>query len=259
MSMSGILGSLPDLCDQIHRSNAWAGWLEAEPDLRRVGSTHDLVALTAKGGNPLAADQMLGALVRLAAADGGNQQLAVVLLLHLLEPGIRTLARRFRDLDADATALVAGELTVQIRTFPWRRRTRAFAANLLLDVKAVLLRELQVTGPWTRAGLSYDVVLVDPLNSEQVLRLLDRAEPGPGESGELDLADLVLWASRTGVADPADLAMVLEIAGSRDRKPRRVPVVAAAHGIPERTLRHRHGATVARLRSAAHRYLAAAA
>ena len=259
MPMSGILGSLPDLCDQIQRSDAWAGWLAAEPDLRRVDSAHDLVALTAKGGDPLAADQMVGALVRLAAADGGDQQQAVVLLLHLLEPGICTLTHRLRDLDADAAALVVGELTVQIRAFPWRSRTRAFAANLLLDVKAVLLRELAVTGPWTQAGVPYGVVLVDPLCSEQVDQLLDRVEPGVGESDGLDLVDLVLWASRAGVADPGDLAMVLEIAGSHNREPRRLPAVAAAHGIPPRTLRRRHGATVARLRSAADRYLAAAA
>lgn len=68
------------------------------------------------------------ALVRVAAVDGMNDPDAATVLVHLLEAGVRRLVRQISELSSDAVPLVLGELTVRIRSFPWRRRTRAHAA-----------------------------------------------------------------------------------------------------------------------------------
>jgi len=66
----------------------------------------------------------------------------LLVTLHLLSDGVGLLASRLRDLHADAARLAVGELVAQIPLVPWRRRTSAFAVNLLLDTRAALLREL---------------------------------------------------------------------------------------------------------------------
>ncbi len=128
-------------------------------------------------GDPRRADEVLGALVRLAAADGQNDPDAVLLLPAPALKWRRRAGRSARDLTGDVLALVVGELTVQIRAFPWRRRTRAYAANLLLDTKTALWRELRPhrTRTFPHAG----EVLVDPTDGERSARLLDRTAPGP--------------------------------------------------------------------------------
>lgn len=97
----------------------------------------------------------------------------MLLLLNLLSDGASALPARRSDLARDALALVVGELTVQIRAFPWRRRTRAYAASLLLVTKAALLRQLRPHR--TRTFPNAGEVLVDPTDPAGVADLLDVA------------------------------------------------------------------------------------
>ena len=107
---------------------------------------------------PARADEVIGALVRLAAADGADDPDALLVLLHLLSGGVHALAAKLAHLSDNILTVVVGELTCQDPPLPLARRTRAHAKNLLLDTKQALLRgEL-------RAGLPDQpgVVLVDP-------------------------------------------------------------------------------------------------
>ena len=248
-------GSWDVLVDRLVVEDAAARWGRLEPVCAGPVCLRQLAAELGRGGNPRRADEVLGALVRLAAADGQNDPDAVLLLLHLLSDGAVALAARLSDLTGDVLALVVGELTVQIRAFPWRRRTRAYAANLLLDTKAALWRELRPhrTRTFPHAG----EVLVDPTDGERSARLLDRTTHGPGEHDELDLVDVLVWAERTGVVDAGDVALLLEVERARETGGPAQLRVAGAWGINERTLRRRRERTVAALRAASGQYLAA--
>ena len=87
---SRILGDWLTLSDQLDRAGAVRRWVAAEPVFAGLESVAQLPGWWRRGES----DAVIGALVRLAAADGGDDLDAVVVLLHLLEPGARALARR---------------------------------------------------------------------------------------------------------------------------------------------------------------------
>jgi len=252
-----LAGCWEDLLARLDRDATLAGWARLEPALADRVCLAEVAAELRRGADPHRADDILGALVRLAAADGHDDGDAVLLLLHLLSDGATALAARLPDVTGNVLALVVGELTAQIRAFPWRRRTRAYAANLLLDTKAALLRELLPHR--TRARPLAREVLVDPTDRQQVAALLDGPYAGPGAGDDLDLTDLLVWAARTGVVDGSDAALLLEVERTREAGGAAQVRVAGAWGISERTLRRRRDRTLAALQTARNGYLTACA
>ncbi|GGM09997.1 hypothetical protein GCM10011594_32400 [Nakamurella endophytica] len=242
------VGDWSVLLERLDRAGAFGRWRTWAPELATVPSPAGLPSCTAVHSDRGESDRVLGALIRVAAVDGMADPDAALVLLHLLSDGIYSLASRLPHPWAEAVALVAGELTCQIRSFPWRRRTRAYAANLLLDTKHALLKELPALGP---DGTRRDVSL-DPLDS------LWRSLPAPAEAPaaqEVMLTDLMRWAERNSIADPDDLRMLValqERAGYGSRSRHRI---AAELGINERTLRRRRDRTLAALRAAGPRFL----
>jgi hypothetical protein len=213
----------------------------------------DVLGATAPWTNPARIAVVLGALVRLAAAAGGGEPDAVLLVLHLLSPGVAAMAARYAGMSADLMALIVSELAARIVEFPWRRRHRAVAANLLLDTRAAILRELS---PRLANGLrNGEEIPVDP--RELRARLQDLAIPS--QDDDLDLRDLLTWAAREGVASREDLRLLVELETAREHASAPRLVVAAAHGINERTVRRRRDRTLKALRQARERYLAAVA
>jgi hypothetical protein len=214
-------------------------------------------------GNPRRADAVLGCLIRLAAVDGGDDTDAVVVVLHLLWPGAARIAAKFRHLSPDPEALVLGELAIQIRRFPFARRTRAHAANLLMDTQAAVWRELR---PYRtdRPGRPAEK-LVDPLDDAKDAAaefgrpgLLDQPHTDPANSDDLDLVDMLLWAQRTGAVDPVDLAVLVELEYARELpnvSPQRY--VAQARGWTVRTVQRRRDRALDALRACSSDYLAA--
>ena len=252
-----LAGSWDGLRTRLTRNATLAAWGRLEPALAGCLCLDRLAAELRCGVDPQRSDDVLGALVRLAAADGHDEPDAVLLLLHLLSDGASALAARLPDLTGDVLALVVGELTVQIRLFPWRRRTRAYAASLLLDTKAALLRELLPHR--TRSRPQAREVLVDPTDPRQVDALLDSPAGGPEAADDLALTDLLVWAWRTGVVAREDATLLLEVERSRERGGDAQLRVARAWQINERTLRRRRDRTLAALTRARSGYLAACA
>jgi hypothetical protein len=252
-----IPGSWIDLTDRLDAGGSLHRWARLEPALADVLDLPDLAGRLRPGTDPVRADELLGALVRLAAADGYDDADAVLVLLHLLGEGARALAVRLADLADDMLGLVVGELTVQIRAFPWRRRTRAYAANLLLDTKTALWRELRPHRTRTFPGA--EEVLVDPTDARRVAELFDRSVPGPDSDGDLDLLDLLVWAKRTGVVDAENVALLLDVEHAREQGGAAQLRAAAEWGINERTLRRRRERTLTALQTASAAYLAACA
>jgi hypothetical protein len=187
--------------------------------------------------------------VRLAGRDGANDPDALLVLLHLLSAGVHTLAAKLGHLSDDIVTVVVGELTCQIRRYPWRRRTRAYASNLLLNTKQALLRgEL-------RPGLPDQpmLVLIDPLDA---LRLADTAQDG---SDDVDVVDLLLWAGGHGIAPLEDLLMLLDLERRRGYGTGTRHRVAHDLGVNERTIRRRRDKALTALREASDAYLATVA
>ena len=259
-------GMTPEELAQLVTGRVWASWVAVEPDLATVGS---LAELDAKRG--LASDPALGALVRLAAADGPYDQLAAIAVVHQLGGGLRRLCSRLRDLSDDIEAIAVGELWRQIRTFPWQRRTRAYAANLLLDTRAAVLRELQ---PDRSQDGQRRVVSVDCTSGH--LDAIAAANSVEGEPGaELtdsshEFVEVVRWARARRAISRADVELLIELleAGYQVADSHPAPLrkgasshaavvrVASARGVSTKTIvRHRNRILDA-LRQQAQRYLA---
>ena len=252
-------GSWTELVDRLDDQGALERWSLPEPSL--VGlHCEQLSELLRPGVDPALADALLGSLVRLGAAAGGDDPDAVLLLLHLLSGGAAALAGRLADLADDVLDLVVGELTVQIRAFPIERRTRAYAANLLHDTRAAVLRELLPHR--TRSRPHAVEVLVDPTDLQRARLLL---EQDVSDDQDVDLLDLLMWAERTGVVDGRDVAALLATERARDHRPQaqgrfRAPEVAAAWcGMSPRTIERRSRRALTALQAARGCYLSAVA
>jgi hypothetical protein len=259
------------LSDRVNKGGALARWAAAEPALAGIDTLHELAGIVHDRGRPARADELLGALVRTAAVDGGDDENAAFAVAHLLANGTRRLASRLRDLSSDIDSLVAGELWLQIRTFPWQRRRRAFAASLLLDTRHALLRELR---PYRARDGEDRVLLVSPWMPE-MQRVPNRAglEP-PGcecDDSRSELLDVLGWAQRSGLVERADVALLVDLVLAADRTAgagtaRRGLTVAAElayvanlRGVHPQTIRRHRDRTLAALRAARDQYLAAVA
>jgi hypothetical protein len=175
-----------------------------------------------RGAAPEDADRVLLALVDLAV-DGDD--LAARVLLQLLLPGARSLARRWWAVgDADERAAVTvGAVYKRIRAYPLDRRPGKVAANILMDAA----RELRRAVPRT------DVELV----GEATDRLVAPRDGGPGGPGAaahpaLELAEVLAEAVAEGVVGAVDAELIArsriggermeDLAAGLDLKPRTV-------------------------------------
>lgn len=103
----------------------------ADPVLGDFHSAGKILERTAIGGDRATADSVLGALLRRAPRD----EFAARVALQALSPGLLTVARRMgaaRDPDIAAEVVAAG--LARIKCYPYERRPRAVAANVILDV-----------------------------------------------------------------------------------------------------------------------------
>lgn len=249
-----VAGRWPDLVARLDAADAVARWARTESALSGIDSVARLSDLTALGQDPMRADALLGALVRTAAVDGGDDVDAALVVLHLLGDGLRALVDRLADLGGGDRLghLLAGQLMIQIRAFPWRRRVHAYAANLLLDTKLAVMRELGF-----RRGRRGPESPHEALGSAWwwAEACLDTA--GDSEDPLTELLELLTWATRTGAADPTDMRLLWQLQASRGYGEQACTQVAHAWGISNRTVRRRSGRALAALRTAVPAYTAA--
>lgn len=253
----GIAESWERLSDRLDAGGRCAAWASVEPALAGISSVRELAKLTAAGADPDRSDALMGALVRLASASGGDDGDALIVVLHLLRPGVLRIAHRLADLSPDPARLVGGELAARIRAHGrpgprGGRRERAFAANLLRDTERAVRRELVPHGGTGHGGRRE--VLVDPTDPGLAL-LLDRPVPGPelDPPGAPKLVDLMTRAERSKLASPRDLSVLLAAELSRDRHAGAAPqqVIAARLGMTAFSLRRCRARALVGLRAAA--------
>jgi hypothetical protein len=169
------------------------GWVADEPNLSGLTSLDELVDVVADRTRPDAADRILAVLARRAAGD--DDRIAARLLLQLLLPGTRALARRlfwFSDAEERAAAALAA-VVQEIRLYPWRRRPAKIAANVLRDAYMRLRRD-----EVRRRRVDDAAELLD---DDQVVAV---EKPSAG----VELLELLAWAVQTGVLDRADASLI---------------------------------------------------
>jgi len=207
-------------------------------DVRQVaGGARTLVEVEdfVRSAPPEDNDAVLLALVSRACVESGTvsggDAVAARVLLQLLLPGTRNLARRWwalGDPDERAAAAVAAVYD-RIRSYPLARRPGRIAANVLMDAARTLRRAV----PPAALTLSADPV-VDLL----IAGGLDPSDGDASPHPSLELAELLMEAVDAEVIDAADAELIARsrIAGHR------VADIARHRGAGARTLwdrRHR--------------------
>jgi hypothetical protein len=98
----------------------WASWTDRFPCLSGIGGVGSLRAWL-RAPEPAAADEVLHALVTLASPSAGDDASAAAMVAWALLPGASVLAQRLQTLSPRIDQIVAAQLWIEIRTFPWRR------------------------------------------------------------------------------------------------------------------------------------------
>jgi hypothetical protein len=238
MSVGDLLGidENSELLDRARRR--WPDWVEEDARLGVVDEFDDLRAWlpTVERED---ADEVLLVLAMLAAPDGGDELAAAAALAKCLLPGACRLAGWLcslppREVLRDSQPvqggtwsaverideLVASQLWIEVRSFPWRR-LRKVAANVLMNTRAGVLRErgdffhvARRDRTWANTTLVEEFA-VDDLNggttshgrtlAHQALALQGEEEPAAAE----ELLELLTWACENRVISPEDRYLLL--------------------------------------------------
>lgn len=244
-----LVGSWPALARRLE-TGVLRRWADTVAELAALDT---LDALLAGWADPAHTHRISTGLIRLAAADGGHDDDALLLLLHLLSGLVWRLATGLGDLSPDITTVVINELTCQIRAYRWRVRPGWLIPNLEKDTRRAVLAEL-------RPSDRYHADRVEQLTDNGILCPGHRlAFTAPAEHEDIDVVDLLLWAAAHGVAED-DLQLLVASEGARGpRGARADATVAQSCGIAPRTLLRRRERTLTALRGLAPAYLTAVA
>jgi len=242
-----LVGPWSTLVTRLRDEDVLARWSADVPELSAVGDVGQLLDAWA---DPARTHEVAAGLIRLAAADGGRDDDALLLLLHLLSGVVWRLVAQLADLSPDVTAIVLGELTCQIRSYRWRDRPCGLVTSLELDTRRAVLSEL-------RPSDRYHPERVEQLTADGVVCLADRLSLAGRDEEDLDVVDLLLWAAGCGV-DVGDLRLLVASERARGRRGDCADArVAAARGISRRHLLRRRKRALAALRAVAPAYLQA--
>ncbi|WP_157537490.1 hypothetical protein [Nocardioides sp. Root190] len=242
--------------------NRWPEWVRSDPRLDVVEQFDDLRAWLSTVERA-AADQVLLALAMRGAPDGGDEVAAAAALAKCLLPGACQLAGWLLSLPTKGwtpedsqpvldcsgslstriNELVAAQLWIEIRTFPWRRLTKV-ASNIMMRTKYGVLKELgdfvqvcRSDRTWAHTTpieiFSYgDRPTADPGNSysradhvpsmlsQRTLRLADTSEEG-SDDAEAELFELLDWACSRDVISATDRRLLLVVVDEASRVPTR--------------------------------------
>ncbi len=251
-----IAGSWQALVQRIETTDALGRWAAGDDRLDGLHTVAaDLLPVLAEGGDAARADDILAALVGRAALDGGAEDDALLLTVHLLSDWVVPLATQLADLGPAMVGIIVSELTYQIRTYPWLDRPRAVAASLRWNTRHAVLAEFRPSIPQHRHRAERVLEPMSPHWQDTPL-----GQVCTTTDTDIDLVDVLLWAARSGVAQ-ADIALLIRTEQARADATLKASddLVAAEFGMPRRSFfRHRARALDA-VRAASRDYLAAVA
>jgi hypothetical protein len=192
----------------------WRDWAR---DDGRLDPVTDLGALRPwlKRATERDADEVLQALARRAAIDGGDDRAAAATLAWALLPGACLLAHRLRTLSERIDEVVAAQLWLEIRSFAWERLTRV-AANILMNTRTGVLMECDAASQLARHDPTWhQIYQVEPDASFWGELRATHAQPEPTAAEEL--LDLLSWACDNRVISDQDRSLLLSLVAAADR------------------------------------------
>lgn len=201
-------------------SRCWPRWSADDVSLAGPAGVAGLAPWLRAAG-PAEADRVLHSLVRLGSPAGGDEPLAVDVVTWALLPGARVLARRLSGVSADVDRLVAAQLWLEVRTFPWPRLGKV-AANVLANTRSHVLAAVLPMASDRRGAARCR--LVDPHSPVWERAAAPHAAPS---ASAVELHEVLLDATVNGVlaASERDLLRVLveqahEVGGGGSRRGR---------------------------------------
>jgi hypothetical protein len=235
----------------------WPRWQASHQSLRVVDDLLDLPDWL-RAADWAAADRVLLALAQLSAPDGGDDVAATGALAWVLLPGASLLAFRLGRLCRRIDEVLAAQLWVEARTFPWRRGHKV-AANILMNTRKGVMRDLgfgaQADPAWARS------ILVAP-DADMWLNAIHYVH-GNGPTPAQELQDLLQRAQAKGVLSDADGELLVSLAVAADQAhparsgrgnaglmaPAASEAVARSRGVSARTVRRHAARSVHALRA----------
>jgi hypothetical protein len=164
MSVATHLGLDPASTAIVGLEQRWAGWVDQFPRLARAGDLGSLRGWLAAAG-AAEADEVLHTLAALGSPSGADDLAAASVLAWALLPGACALAHRLHALSPRIDEVVAAQLWLEVRSFPWNRLHKV-AANILANTRAGVLRECGARSQTKRADKAWtNTQLVDPAAS----------------------------------------------------------------------------------------------
>ena len=148
------------------------------------------------------ADDVLHALVRIGSPSGGDCQAAVWVVVRALLPGAVGVARRASE-NPETDALVATQLWLEVREFPWWRH-RKVAGNVLANTRSHLGRAGEPRLSWIERRTVPMARVPDRVQEEDV-------------SSRQELSDVLTWAEQVGVVEANDLQLLASLVQQTDR------------------------------------------
>jgi hypothetical protein len=213
MSVATHLGLNPATTAFIELEKHWACWVDQFPRLARAGEFHALRGWLA-AAQPTEADEVLHTLATLGSPSGADDLAAASVLAWALLPGACALAHRLRGLSPRIDEVVAAQLWLEIRSFPWHRLHKV-AANILANTRAAVLRECGARSQTKRADKAWaHTDLVDP-TANFWNRHAAGLDPVPSAADEL-LA-LLDSASAANVITDTDKRLLLSLVEAAER------------------------------------------
>lgn len=259
MAPSDYLGETwLEFCARIDAQRRLERWARVEPVLAAFTELSAVAVDVHSSRDRAHVDDVFAALLRLAAADNGDDQDAALVVAHLMCRGSRAIAISLADLSPDIDAVVATELWMQIRGYRWRHRRHSHALGLKNDTRAAVLREFAPArgGDGRRRQVSVSPELVTWLSDGQVDDTTE-SDVSPQREPEDVLLDVLSWARGSGVLSDDDVRLLLEF--ELAKLPGRRAEAAAEWGLSERHIRRRCSQVKQRLRDARVAYLEHAA
>jgi hypothetical protein len=195
-----------------HARQNWASWADRFACLSGIGGVGSLRGWL-RAAEPAAADEVLHALVTLASPSGGDDASAAALVAWALLPGASVLAQRLQTLSPRIDEVVAAQLWIEIRTFPWQR-LRKVAANILANTRTGVLRECGAHSQVERVDRTWSSArLVDPTAVFWTkVCTPDRAS----RSAAQELVEVLGWARTLNVISDSDRSLLLSLAKTAD-------------------------------------------
>lgn len=226
----------------------WPNWGSRHPQLQGVGDLLEVRRWARRdvaGGNAA-----LHTLAMMASPTGEDDPVAAGALAWVVLPSACRLAHQLRQLTPDIDHMVASQLWIEVRSFPWERLVKVWA-NVTLNTRREVLHHLGVAGRTNRREGTWARTV--PVDTDDPCWEVPAPPPDERPDPAARLATVLSEAIRREVVTEQDVTLLLDLARTSHRiglsrvgcvrgglcAPRVSALVAPHHGVSPSTIRRR--------------------